>query len=116
MKPTKELLCLVYMAVGSIKEVKQIGRILVKQHLVACVNILENMTSIYKWKDDPEEDGEVVMTAKTRKTHMPQLIKTVTEHHSYECPCILGLPIEGGNTEFLQRVETETKGKNCHHL
>ena len=108
MKPTKELLCLVYMAVGSIKEVKQIGRILAKQNFVACVNILENMTSIYKWKDDLEEDGEVVMTAKTRKTHMPQLIKTVTEHHSYECPCILELPIEGGNTEYLRWIETET--------
>ena len=108
MKKTKELLCLVYMTVGSIKEAKQIGRILVKQNLVACVNILENMTSIYKWKDDLEEDGEVVMTAKTRKTHMPQLIKTVTEHHSYECPCILELPIEGGNTEFLRWIETET--------
>jgi uncharacterized protein involved in tolerance to divalent cations len=45
------------MTVGSIKEVKQIGRILEKQNLVACVNILENMTSIYKWKDDLEEDG-----------------------------------------------------------
>ena len=108
MNPTKELLCLVYMTVGSIKEAKQIGRILVKQNLVACVNILENMTSIYKWKDDLEEDGEVVMTAKTRKTHMPQLIKTVTEHHSYECPCILELPIEGGNPEFLRWIETET--------
>jgi len=50
----------------------------------------------------------VVMKAKTSKTHMPQLIKTVTEHHSYECPCILVLPIEGGNTEFLRWIETET--------
>ena len=107
MKPTKELLCLVYMTVGFTKEVKQIGRILVKQNLVACVNILENMTSIYKWKDDLEEDG-VFMKAKTRKARMPQLIKTVTEHHSYECPCILELPIEGGNTEFLRWIETET--------
>ena len=106
MKTTKELLCFVYMTVGSIKEVKQIGRILEKQNLVACVNILENMTSIYKWKDVLEEDGEVVMTAKSHKTQMSQLIKTVTEHHSYECPCILGLPIEGGNTEFLRWIET----------
>ena len=96
------------MTVGSIKEAKQIGRILVKQNLVACVNILENMTSIYKWKDDLEEDGEVVMTAKTRKTRMTKLIKTVTELHSYECPCILELPIEGGNPEFLRWIETET--------
>ena len=108
MKPKKKLLCLVYLTVGSIKEVKQIGRILVKQNLVACVNILKNITSIYKLKDDLEEDGEVVMTAKTCKTHMPQLIKTVTEHHSYECPCILELPIEGVNTEYLRWIETET--------
>jgi periplasmic divalent cation tolerance protein len=39
---------------------------------------------------------------------MPQLIKTVTEQHSYECPCILELPIEGGNTEFLRWIETKT--------
>ena len=50
----------------------------------------------------------VVMIEKTSITHMPQLIKTVTEHHSYECPCILELPIEGGNTEFLRWIETET--------
>ena len=66
------------------------------------------MTSIYKWKDDLEEDGEVVMTVNTRKTHMPQLIKTVNEHHNYECLCILELPIEGGNTEFLRWIEIET--------
>ena len=94
MKPTKELLCLVYVTVGSIKEAKQIGRILVKQNLLACVNILENMTSIYKWKDDLEEDGEVVMSAKTRKTHMLQLIKTVTEHHSYEFPVFWSYPLK----------------------
>ncbi len=46
------------------------------------------MTLIYKWKDELEEDG-VFMKAKTRKAHMPQLIKTVTEHHSYKWPCIL---------------------------
>ena len=107
MKPTKELLCLVYMTVGSIKEAKQIVRILVKQNLVACDNILGNMTSIYKWKDDLEEDGEVVMTVKTRKTHMPQLIKIATEHHNYECPFILELTIEGGNTGFVRWIRKE---------
>ena len=43
----------------------------------------------------------VVMTAKTSKTHMTQLIKTLTEHYNYKCPCILELPIEGGNMEFF---------------
>jgi len=109
MKSSEEALCLVYMTAGSMEEAKDIGRMLVKQNLVACVNLLENMTSIYKWKEELEEDCEVVMIVKTRKSLMPQLIKTVTKHHSYECPCILELPIQGGNTEFLRWVATETK-------
>ena len=109
MKSTEETLCWVYMTAGSMEEAKDIGRILVKQNLVACVNLLENMTSIYKWKEELEEGCEVVMIAKTRKKLMPQLIKIVTKNHNYECPCILELPILGGNDDFLRWVATETE-------
>jgi len=101
-------LCWVYMTAGSIEEAKNIGQKLVKQNLAACVNLLENMISIYKWEDKLEEGQEVVMIAKTRKTLMPKLIETVNSHHSYYCPCILELPIHGGNPEFLGWIETET--------
>ena len=104
-----EKLCLVYITSGSLEEAKNIGQTLVEQNLVACVNILENMTSIYKWEDKLEEDQEVVMIAKTRKTLMPKLIETVNSLHSYDCPCILELPIQGGNPEFLSWIETETE-------
>ena len=103
-----EKLCLVYMTAGSLEEAKNIGNILVEQNLVACINLLENMTSIYKWEDKLEEGQEVVMIAKTRKKLMPKLIETVKRHHSYDCPCILSLPIQGGNHEFLAWIETET--------
>ena len=66
------------------------------------------MTSIYKWEDKLEEGQEVVMIAKTRKKLMPKLIETVKRHHSYDCPCILSLPIQVGNHEFLAWIETET--------
>ena len=62
------------MTAGSIEEDKNIGQILVEQNLVASVNLLENMTSIYKW----EEVQEVVMIGKTSKTLMPKLIETAT--------------------------------------
>ena len=96
------------MTAGSIEEAKNIGQKLVEQNLAACVNLLENMTSIYKWEDKFEEDQEVVMIAKTRKTLMPKLIETVKSLHSYDCPCILELPIQGGNPEFLSWIKTET--------
>ena len=105
---SSEKYCWVYMTAGSIEEAKSIGQILVRQNLVACVNLVENMTSIYSWEDKLEEGQEVVMIAKTRKTLMPKLIETVNSLHSYECPCILELPIQGGNPDFLSWIERQT--------
>ena len=108
---SSEKLCWVYITAGSLKEAKNIGKKLVEQNLAACVNLLENMTSIYKWGDKLEEGREVIMIAKTRKTLMPKLIKTVNSLHSYDCVCILELPIQGGNPEFLSWIEKETEVK-----
>ena len=105
---SSEKLCLVYITSGSLEEAKKIGQILVEQNLVACVNLLENMTSIYKWEDKLDEDLEVVIIGKTRKSLMPKLIETVNSLHSYDCPCILELPIQGGNPDFLNWIKSET--------
>ena len=105
---SSEKFCWVYMTAGSIEEAKSIGQILVVQNLAACVNLLENMTSIYKWEEKLEESQEVIMIAKTRKTLMPKLIETVNSLHSYDCPCILELPIQGGNPDFLSWIGSQT--------
>ena len=108
---SSEKLCWVYMTAGSIEEAKNIGQKLVEQNLAACVNLLENMTSIYKWEDKLEEGQEVVMVVKTRKTLMSKLIEVVKSHHGYDCPCILELPIQGGNLDFLKWILGETDVK-----
>ena len=105
---SSEKFCWVYMTAGSVEEAKSIGQILVGQNLAACVNLLENMTSIYKWEEKLEESQEVIMIVKTRKTLMPKLIEKVNSLHSYDCPCILELPIQGGNPEFLSWIESQT--------
>jgi len=109
MKIMQEDLCWVYITFSSKKEARFIGKILVKQNLVACVNILGEMISIFKWEGKISEDKEVAIIAKTRKELMPKIIKTVSKNHSYECPCILELPIQGGNPKFLKWIETETE-------
>ena len=103
-----EKFCWVYMTAGSVEEAKSIGQILVGKNLAACVNLLENMTSIFKWEEKLEESQEVIMIAKTRKTLMPKLIETVNSLHSYDCPCILELPIQGGDPDFLSWIESQT--------
>ena len=103
-----EKYCWVYMTAGSLEEAKNIGQNLVEKNLAACVNLIENMTSIYKWEEKLEESQEVIMIAKTRKTLMPKLIEKVNSLHSYDCPCILELPIQGGNPDFLSWIESQT--------
>ena len=105
---SSEKFCWVYMTAGTVEEAKSIGHILVGQNLAACVNLLKNMTSIYKWEEKLEESQEVIVIAKTRKTLMPKLIEKVNSIHSYDCPCILELPVQGGNSDFLSWIERQT--------
>ena len=66
------------------------------------------MTFNYKWEEKLEESQEVIMIAKTRKSLMPKLIEKVNSIHSYDCPCILELPVQGGNSDFLSWIESQT--------
>jgi periplasmic divalent cation tolerance protein len=98
---------MVYMTAGSLDEAKVIGKELVKSRTAACVNIIEGMQSIYRWEGRIEEDREVVVIAKTSQERLDELIHTVKGIHSYDCPCIVSIPIEGGNPAFLEWIQAE---------
>ena len=75
--------------------------------MAACVNLLENMRSVYRWEGAVQEDTEVVLIAKTTESRFPELVETVKAMHSYDCPCIVGLPVSGGNRAFLDWVRDQ---------
>jgi periplasmic divalent cation tolerance protein len=107
---------LIYITTGSMDEAKTIGKELVSSRLAACVNIIDNMNSMYWWDGEIQDDREVIIIAKTRESIVPELIEKVKSIHSYECPCIVSLPISDGNKAFLEWVVKETKsGKSDHH-
>ena len=87
------------------EEAKTIGKILVEEKLAACINILKDVHSIYRWKGKIEEAEEAVLFAKTTADLVPKLITKVKELHSYDCPCIVSLPIMEGNEEYLRWIE-----------
>ena len=99
----------VYMTAGSKAEARKIGNALVEARLAACVNILENMQSIYRWEDKIQQGAEVVLIAKTTDNLVSRLIDRVKSLHSYDCPCIVSLPILSGYPPFLDWVQTEVK-------
>jgi periplasmic divalent cation tolerance protein len=101
---------MVYMTAADEDEAARIGRALVEARLAACVNIIPGMRSFYRWQGEVRDDHEVVMIAKSRRTLVDALVARVKELHGYECPCVVALPIEGGNRDFLDWIVAETEG------
>ena len=99
----------IYMTAGSKEEANNIGMVLVEARLAACVNIIENMTSVYRWEEKVQQDSEVVLIAKTTEALVPELIDKVKSLHSYDCPCIVSLPISDGYPPFLDWINSEVK-------
>ncbi len=100
---------LVYMTAGSPGEAKKVGKALLEAKLVACVNVIDNMNSMYVWKGEVKDEKESVIIAKTTEEMLPELMEKVKSVHSYEIPCIVALPIKNGYPPFLHWVEQEVK-------
>ena len=100
---------LIYITAGSMEEARTIGNKLVSDRLAACVNIIDNVSSMYWWEGEIQDDKEVILIAKTKESLVPELVEKVRSMHSYSCPCIVNLPILDGNRAFLDWVVEETK-------
>ena len=99
---------LLYMTAGDAEEAARIGRALVEERLVACVNVLGPMRSIFRWQDEVQDDAEVAFLAKTRSSLVAKVSERVKALHSYDVPCIVALPIVAGNDAFLDWIASET--------
>ncbi len=107
MKSEVEVVSL-YVTVSNAEEAARIGRQLVEERLVACVNVLGTIRSIYRWEGRVHDDSEVAFFAKTRRDLVPVAIKRVRQLHSYSNPCIVALTIEAGSPEYLSWIHSET--------
>ena len=99
------------MTASSKDEAAKIAEELVTARLAACVNILDNMNSFYLWEGEIQDDTEVVMIAKTTEDRIPALIEKVRSMHSYDCPCIVSLPVSSGYPPFLDWIADEVKNE-----
>lgn len=98
----------VYMTAGSPEEARRIARTLVDERLAACVNIIDGMTSVYRWEGAVEEGRETVMIAKTRQDRFDALAERVRALHSYTVPCIIEIPLGRGHGPYLEWLKAES--------
>ena len=62
---------------------------------------------IHDWEGQIQEDQEVILIAKTTEKNVPALKETVKAMHSYECPCIVCLPVTDGYEPFMQWIREQ---------
>lgn len=98
----------VYITASGEEEAAKIARILVEERLAACVNILKDARSIYRWQGKIEDEKESLMIIKTRKELFDPLVKRVKEVHSYTVPEIISLPIIEGSEDYMKWLREVT--------
>jgi periplasmic divalent cation tolerance protein len=84
---------------------QRVGRILVEEKLAACVNLLPQMESIYRWKGAVETAQEVLTLIKSTTWKYQVLEARIRELHPYEVPEIFSIRIDTGHTDYLRWIE-----------
>ncbi len=88
---------------------REIARRLVEERLAACVNIVDEVHSIYWWQGRVEEDKESLLIVKTRADALQALVEGVRRIHPYQVPEVIALPIIAGLEDYLDWLENEVK-------
>lgn len=99
---------LIYVTCQNEDEARKIASAVVGERLAACANILGTIGSLYWWEEAVQESAEVALILKTKRNLIEPLIARVKKLHSYTVPCVVALPIEQGNPDFLRWIESET--------
>lgn len=100
---------MIYVTVGSAEEARKIGKSLVSERLAACVNVIDNITSMYNWDGEVQEDSESVLIAKTALDQREKAIGHIADLHSYDTPCVLSYDATGGLSEYLDWLMDEVR-------
>ena len=95
---------LVYVTCKNEREALAIAQELVSSEIVACANIIPKTKAVFKWEGVIQEQSEAIVILKSQKARLEEITERIQEIHSYDLPCILYVSIEGGNTDFLKWV------------
>jgi periplasmic divalent cation tolerance protein len=91
----------VFMTAPNGEEATRLAELLIGAHLAACVQILPEMESVYRWEGKVERQSEVLLLAKTTTAKFAELEREVRSLHSYETPEIIAVPIVAGSSPYL---------------
>jgi periplasmic divalent cation tolerance protein len=99
----------VLMTAANGEEAARLADLLIGAHLAACVQILPEMESVYRWQGKIERQAEILLLAKTTRSKFDELEREVRALHSYDTPEIIALPIVAGSAPYLEWLTESVK-------
>ena len=108
--PAKSVVVLV--TAPTAEKAAEIGRAVVEEGLAACVNVLPECRSVYRWEGKLEHATEVPLLIKTTRGAYPELEQALRKSHPYELPEIVAVPVAAGLPDYLNWVAQETQPRN----
>jgi periplasmic divalent cation tolerance protein len=102
----------VFITAADTEEARLIARVLLEQRKAACVNIINGVSSIFRWQEQVTDETESLLIVKSTSALLADLIETVKEVHSYQTPEIIALPVIGGSGEYLKWLDESVKPEN----
>lgn len=90
---------------GSQNEARKIAHTLVERRLAACVNIVPQIESIYRWQGKVESATEWLLIIKTQAVAFDRVCEAIKELHSYDLPECVVMEIAGGEKAYLQWLD-----------
>ncbi len=91
------------------EEAVRLADMLIGAHLAACVQILPEMESVYRWEGKIERQPEILLLVKTTRSKFDELEREVRALHSYETPEIIALPVVAGSAPYLEWLRASLK-------
>ena len=92
----------VFMTAANGEEAARLADMLVGAHLAACVQIMPEMESVYRWQGKIERQSEILLLAKTTQGKFAELEREVRALHSYDTPEIIAVPVSEASLPYLK--------------
>jgi uncharacterized protein involved in tolerance to divalent cations len=107
--PSPDEFVVVLVSVPDPKIAGQIAHALVEERLAACVNVFPAIRSVYAWKGEICNEGELLCLIKTRRALFAELRERVLDLHPYEVPEVIALPLVEGDEAYLAWLRESTR-------
>jgi periplasmic divalent cation tolerance protein len=98
--------------IDSEEEARRLARVIVDARVAACAQVLSPISSTYWWQGKVEVADEWMIVIKTAADRLDDLVTTIKSNHSYDTPEIVATPISGGNSDYLNWIQEETRTRS----